>query len=139
MHAPQYKFTGTGTDVPLMEWLWKYTFPTEESYKDKEAAEVREWISWGPGRQNIGFRRDASFSIAGWTPGPGPWSFPLTYCGLQHRYDLLVKRFLANGTTTATYFGSLHLEPNLVLVNSIIRLGQRAVVGKVWDLLIMSV
>jgi len=42
-----------------------------------------------------------------------------------------VKRFLANGTTTATYFGSLHLEPNLVLVDSIIRLGQRAVVGKV--------
>jgi hypothetical protein len=27
-------------DVPLMEWLRKYTFPTEESYKDREAAEV---------------------------------------------------------------------------------------------------
>ena len=50
---------------------------------------------------------------------------------LQHRYALLVKRFLGNGTTTATYFGSLHLEPNLVLVDAIIRLGQRAVVGKV--------
>ena len=27
-------------DVPLMEWLRKYTFPTEESYKDRDAAEV---------------------------------------------------------------------------------------------------
>ncbi|GFH31311.1 guanine aminohydrolase, partial [Haematococcus lacustris] len=40
-------------------------------------------------------------------------------------------RFLSNGTTTATYFGSLHLEPNKVLVDVIAELGQRAVVGKV--------
>lgn len=42
-----------------------------------------------------------------------------------------MKRLLANGTTTATYFGSLHLEPNKILVDTIIKLGQRAVVGKV--------
>ena len=70
-----------------MEWLQKYTFPTEASYKDLTAA--------------------------------------------AHRYDLLVKRFLANGTTTATYFGTIHLEANKILVDSIIALGQRAVVGKV--------
>lgn len=87
VHAPQYKFTGTGTDVPLMEWLQKYTFPTEASYRDLDAA--------------------------------------------VHRYDLLVKRFLSNGTTTATYFGTIHLNANKVLVESIIALGQRAVVGKV--------
>lgn len=69
-----------------MEWLRKYTFPTECSYQDADAA--------------------------------------------QHRYNLLVKRFLANGTTTATYFGTLHLKPNQVLVDSIVKLGQRAVVGK---------
>lgn len=89
-HPParsQYKFTGTGTDLPLMEWLQKYTFPVESSHSDCSHA--------------------------------------------QHRYGLLVKRFLANGTTTATYFGSLHLEPNKVLVDEIVRLGQRAVVGKV--------
>jgi hypothetical protein len=84
---PQYKFTGTGTDVPLMEWLEKYTFPAERGFQDLEAA--------------------------------------------RHRYELLVKRFLSNGTTTAMYYGSLHLEPNLVLVDTIERLGQRAVVGKV--------
>ncbi|GLC60250.1 hypothetical protein PLESTB_001590700 [Pleodorina starrii] len=87
VHAPQYQFTGTGTDEPLMEWLKKYTFPAECSFQDLEAA--------------------------------------------RHRYSLLVRRFLANGTTTAMYYGSLHLQPNLVLVDSIERLGQRAVVGKV--------
>ncbi|GFR42050.1 hypothetical protein Agub_g2866 [Astrephomene gubernaculifera] len=87
VHAPQYKFTGTGTDVPLMEWLKKYTFPAEGSFRDLDAA--------------------------------------------HHRYSLLVKRFLANGTTTAMYYGSLHLDPNTVLVDTIERLGQRAVVGKV--------
>ncbi|KXZ46833.1 hypothetical protein GPECTOR_40g567 [Gonium pectorale] len=83
----KYKFTGTGTDVPLMDWLKKYTFPAECSFQDIEAA--------------------------------------------RQRYALLVKRFLANGTTTAMYYGSLHLEPNTVLVDTIERLGQRAVVGKV--------
>ncbi|KAG2495263.1 hypothetical protein HYH03_006536 [Edaphochlamys debaryana] len=87
VHAPQYKFTGTGTDVPLMDWLKKYTFPAECSFQDLDAA--------------------------------------------SHRYALLVKRFLANGTTTAMYYGSLHLAPNTVLVDTIERLGQRAVVGKV--------
>ncbi|GFR42051.1 hypothetical protein Agub_g2867, partial [Astrephomene gubernaculifera] len=87
VHAPQYKFTGTGTDVPLMEWLKKYTFKAEGSYRDLDAA--------------------------------------------HHRYSLLLKRFLANGTTTAMYYGSLHLEPTVVLVDAIERLGQRAVVGKV--------
>ena len=41
------------------------------------------------------------------------------------------KRLLANGTTTACYFGSLHLEGTLELVNSVISHGQRALVGKV--------
>ncbi len=35
------QFTGTGTDVPLMEWLQKYTFPVESSYQDVEAAKFR--------------------------------------------------------------------------------------------------
>ncbi|KAG2454759.1 hypothetical protein HYH02_000594 [Chlamydomonas schloesseri] len=87
VHAPQYKFTGTGTDEALMDWLKKYTFPAEGSFRDLDAA--------------------------------------------HQRYALLVKRFLANGTTTAMYYGSLHLEPNLILVDTIERLGQRAVVGKV--------
>lgn len=34
--ALQYKFAGTGTDLPLMEWLQKYTFPIESSHSDPE-------------------------------------------------------------------------------------------------------
>lgn len=31
-HAPQYIFTGTGMDLPLLEWLEKYTFPSEAKF-----------------------------------------------------------------------------------------------------------
>ena len=33
-HAPQYAQLGTGTDLPLLEWLNKYTFPTESRFAD---------------------------------------------------------------------------------------------------------
>eukprot|EP00048_Salpingoeca_helianthica_P004423 m.76739 g.76739 ORF g.76739 m.76739 type:complete len:438 (+) comp13190_c0_seq2:76-1389(+) len=33
-HAPQYVFTGTGSDLPLLDWLNKYTFPTEARFAD---------------------------------------------------------------------------------------------------------
>ncbi|KAL0868434.1 hypothetical protein ABMA27_007932 [Loxostege sticticalis] len=46
-------------------------------------------------------------------------------------YDVVVKRLLNNGTTTACYFGSLHLEGTLELAKSAIKHGQRALVGKV--------
>lgn len=41
------------------------------------------------------------------------------------------RRLLKNGTTTACYFGSIHLEGTLELVNSVINHNQRALVGKV--------
>ena len=82
VHAPQYKFTGTGTDVPLMEWLRKYTFPTEESYKDVEAAEVRHTVE---GAESLALRwlmLECKRSprplivvvhcIGSWQPGPSP-------------------------------------------------------------------
>ncbi|KAK1937922.1 Guanine deaminase [Phytophthora citrophthora] len=43
VHAPQFPFMGTATDVPLMQWLEKYTFPVEESFKDPDVA--IEWYS----------------------------------------------------------------------------------------------
>lgn len=39
IHAPQYVFTGTGYDVPLLQWLGKYTFPVESSFKCTNYAE----------------------------------------------------------------------------------------------------
>ncbi|XP_017941540.2 guanine deaminase isoform X2 [Manacus vitellinus] len=39
IHAPQYLFTGTRVDLPLLQWLTTYTFPTEAKYQDSGFAE----------------------------------------------------------------------------------------------------
>ncbi|RMC01037.1 hypothetical protein DUI87_22301 [Hirundo rustica rustica] len=39
IHAPQYSFTGTRVDLPLLQWLTSYTFPTEAKYQDTGFAE----------------------------------------------------------------------------------------------------
>ncbi|QIG52145.1 guanine deaminase [Nordella sp. HKS 07] len=46
-------------------------------------------------------------------------------------YDSLVGTLLANGTTTAVYFATRHLEGSLVLAETCLGKGQRAVVGRV--------
>lgn len=38
-HAPQYPNAGTGMDLPLLDWLNKYTFPLEQSYSSLSFAE----------------------------------------------------------------------------------------------------
>ncbi len=37
-HAPQYSYCGMGMDLPLLQWLEKYTFPEETLYSDKNFA-----------------------------------------------------------------------------------------------------
>ncbi|MCQ2821001.1 MAG: guanine deaminase [archaeon] len=39
IHAPQYVFAGCGLDLPLLEWLNKYTFPAESKFNDLNHAE----------------------------------------------------------------------------------------------------
>jgi guanine deaminase len=39
VHAPQFAFVGTGLDLPLLQWLEKYTFPCEAKFKDLLFAE----------------------------------------------------------------------------------------------------
>ena len=34
LHAPQYPMRGTGMDLPLLDWLNTYTFPTEARFAD---------------------------------------------------------------------------------------------------------
>ena len=46
-------------------------------------------------------------------------------------YESLVDNLLANGTTTATYYGTVHLEATKLLADICLAKGQRAVVGKV--------
>ncbi|MCQ2818989.1 MAG: guanine deaminase [archaeon] len=38
LHAPQYVFAGCGLDLPLLQWLEKYTFPAESKFSDIEHA-----------------------------------------------------------------------------------------------------
>ncbi|KAJ2889311.1 hypothetical protein GGI21_006622, partial [Coemansia aciculifera] len=37
-HAPQFSFLGIGHDLPLMDWLNKYTFKHESEFKDANLA-----------------------------------------------------------------------------------------------------
>jgi guanine deaminase len=46
-------------------------------------------------------------------------------------YRILVETLLANGTTTAAYFGTIHLSATKRLVDTCLRQGQRALVGRV--------
>jgi len=34
VHASQYANAGTGLDLPLLEWLPRYTFPLEATFSD---------------------------------------------------------------------------------------------------------
>lgn len=38
LHAPQYPMLGMGMDMPLIEWLNTYTFPTESNFADPDFA-----------------------------------------------------------------------------------------------------
>jgi guanine deaminase len=49
----------------------------------------------------------------------------------RQSYESLVENLLANGTTTATYFGTVHLAANQLLADIAQQKGQRAVIGKV--------
>jgi cytosine/adenosine deaminase-related metal-dependent hydrolase len=44
-------------------------------------------------------------------------------------YGTLVRRLLRNGTTTAVYFASIHLEATQILADTTVGYGQRALVG----------
>ncbi|WP_300030607.1 amidohydrolase family protein [uncultured Roseobacter sp.] len=87
IHAPQFPQLGTGLDLPLEDWLFKYTFPLEARFA------------------NIAYARGV--------------------------HDRLVRRLLANGTTTAVYFATIHDASCLDLARTCLRLGQRAFVGRV--------
>ncbi|PNJ24372.1 GDA isoform 2 [Pongo abelii] len=39
IHASQYSFAGSNIDLPLLEWLTKYTFPAEHRFQNTDFAE----------------------------------------------------------------------------------------------------
>lgn len=56
LHGPQYPMLGTGMDLPLLDWLSTYTFPTEARFADRDYAReiyrrlARELIETGTTR-----------------------------------------------------------------------------------------
>jgi guanine deaminase len=86
-HAPQWPQLGKALDVPLEDWLERYTFPLEARYDDIDFAE----------------------SV----------------------YESLIGSMVANGTTTAMYYATIHLEATQRLVDICLQHGQRALIGKV--------
>jgi guanine deaminase len=87
VHAPQWPQLGEALDLPLEDWLQKFTFPLESRYAD-------------------------------------------TAFALQV-YESLVANLLANGTTTALYFATIHLEATKALADICLRHSQRALIGRV--------
>ncbi|KAK3882711.1 hypothetical protein Pcinc_012917 [Petrolisthes cinctipes] len=87
IHASQFPNNGVAMDLPLLEWLQTYTFPTEANFSDTL------------------FAREV--------------------------YSKVVERLLRNGTTTAAYFGTIHLEGSKILADVVHDKGQRALIGKV--------
>lgn len=66
----------------------------------------------------------------------GKYTFPLEfkYRDLEFarpRYDTLVRDLIADGTTTALYFATVHLEATKLLAEIALTHGQRALIGKV--------
>ena len=49
----------------------------------------------------------------------------------RRSYGLLVRDLLANGTTTALYFATIHQDATRILVDTCLEVGQRALIGKV--------
>jgi guanine deaminase len=87
VHAPQWPQLGEALDLPLEDWLQKFTFPLESRYADTAFA--------------------------------------------RQVYESLVANLLANGTTTAMYFATLHLEATKALAEICLRRSQRALIGRV--------
>jgi guanine deaminase len=87
VHAPQWPQLGEALDLPLEDWLQKFTFPLEAQYSDTAFA--------------------------------------------MRVYESLVSNLLANGTTTAMYFATVHLEATKALADICLRRSQRALIGRV--------
>lgn len=77
-----------------------------------------EWL------EQVTFPEEKSYS-----PMPDE-SFQDYYNRIASIYEPMVRYYLRHGTTTCCYFGSLQLEANKVLVDQIVKVGQRALVGK---------
>ncbi|KAJ5239282.1 hypothetical protein N7468_003901 [Penicillium chermesinum] len=101
IHAPQFPNLGLFGSNQLLEWLNEYTYPIEASFGSKS----------DPNNTQT-------------NPNDAP---PL---GLRE-YDEVIARTLSHGTTTASYFATIHVAATNALAALCQRHGQRAFIGRV--------
>ncbi|RHZ19746.1 hypothetical protein DYB37_005756, partial [Aphanomyces astaci] len=108
-HAPQYSFLGVGMHLPLLDWLNTYTFPHEAKFAD-------------PAYVTIACKTRLCYVHVGLMRG-------CRYA--RNMYTKAVTRHVLNGTTTCSYFATIHLEACKVLADIVHDIGQRGYLGKV--------
>lgn len=102
IHASQYPNAGIFGKSTLLDWLTTYTFPLESSYGNVKSPMYKDAVE---------------------PPDP------LTRANKV--YNRLINRTLANGTTTASYYATIHLEATNLLAQIAFQKGQRAYIGRV--------
>ncbi|KAL9625710.1 MAG: hypothetical protein Q9160_000030 [Pyrenula sp. 1 TL-2023] len=108
IHAPQYPNVGLFGSSTLLSWLETYTFPLESSF----------------GSPNTPFRPSPT-NPSDLDPQPDP----LTHA--SNIYSRLLHRKLSHGTTTASYFATIHAPATNLLASLAFSSGQRALIGRV--------
>ncbi|KAK5328396.1 hypothetical protein LTR93_002181 [Exophiala xenobiotica] len=104
IHASQYPNVGIFGKSTLLDWLTTYTFPLESSFGNADSPM---------------YQRDSI------EPPPDPRA------RAKKVYNRLINRTLAHGTTTASYYATIHVEATNLLAEIAFRKGQRAYIGRV--------
>jgi guanine deaminase len=105
IHAPQYPNVGIFGKSTLLDWLTTYTFPLESSLGNPDSPM---------------YRSESSNA----TP-PDPLA------RAKAVYTRVISRTLAYGTTTASYYATIHVPATNLLATLAFTLGQRAFIGRV--------
>ena len=102
IHAPQYPNVGIFGISTLLDWLTTYTFPLESS---------------------LGNEKSPMYSKS--TEPPDPLG------RAKAVYNRVISKTLSHGTTTASYYATIHVEATNVLAEIAFKKGQRAYIGRV--------
>ncbi|KAJ4511565.1 hypothetical protein HRR83_004397 [Exophiala dermatitidis] len=102
IHAPQYPNAGIFGKSTLLDWLTTYTFPLESSLGNPKSPMYKDSVE---------------------PPNP--------LARAKAVYNRVVSRTLANGTTTASYYATIHVAATNLLADTAFARGQRAYIGRV--------
>ncbi|KAJ9611296.1 hypothetical protein H2200_004480 [Cladophialophora chaetospira] len=102
IHASQYPNAGIFGKSTLLDWLTTYTFPLESS---------------------LGNSKSPMYNDSSEPPDP--------LARAKAVYNRVVSKTLSHGTTTASYYATIHVEATNLLAEIAFKKGQRAYIGRV--------